>query len=197
ENGRTIANDITTALVAQETLSRYPGSAVIYDLRSSWVVAEVIQKMGGRAIESRVGHSYIKRHMREHNAVFGGELSGHYYFRENFYADNAEIALIKILNLISSRQEPISRIVEPLRKYAATGEINFQVEDKEGKIEELAEEFSDGEVYFMDGVSVRYPDWWFNVRKSNTEPLLRLNMEARTPELLEEVKRKVIAVITR
>ncbi len=195
EKGRTIPNDMTTALIAMETLDRWPGSSIIYDLRSSWVVPEEVERAGGHPIESRVGHSYIKGHMREHNAVFGGELSGHYYFRENFYADNAEIALIKILNLISSRQEPFSRIVEPLRRYAATGEVNFRVADKDAKIEELAEEFADGEVYFLDGVSVRYPDWWFNVRKSNTEPYLRLNLEARTPELMEEARKKVEAVI--
>ena len=197
EKGRTIANDLTTALIAQETLTRWPDSTIIFDLRSSWVVKEEVEKLGGRAMESRVGHSYIKCHMREHNAVFGGELSGHYYFRENFFADNAEIALIKVLNLISSRQEPLSRIVEPLRRYSATGELNFRVDDKDGKIDDLAEEFSNGEVYFMDGVSVRYPDWWFNVRKSNTEPLLRLNLEARTPELMEEARKRVEDVISK
>ncbi|MFH1038501.1 MAG: phosphomannomutase/phosphoglucomutase [PVC group bacterium] len=197
EKGRTIANDLTTALIARETLDRWPGATIIYDLRSSRVVPEEVEKAGGRALESRVGHSYIKEHMREQNAVFGGELSGHYYFRENFYADNAEIALIKILNLISSRQEPLSRLVAPLRRYAATGEINFRVGDKDAKIEELAEVFSDGEVYFLDGVSVRYPDWWFNVRKSNTEPFLRLNLEARTPELMEKSRERVEAVISR
>jgi len=197
ETGRTIANDITTVLIVHEVLDRWPGSTIIYDLRSGWVVPEEIEKLGGNSIESRVGHSYIKRHMREHNAVFGGELSGHYYFRENYFADNALIALIKILNLISSRQEPLSRIVEPLRRYFATGELDYQVEDEDSIIDELAEEFSDGEVYFMDGVSVRYPDWWFNLRKSNTEPFLRLNLEAQSQELMEEARNRVEAIINR
>lgn len=195
EQGQTIPNDMVTALIAQETLARWPGSTVVYDLRSSWVVPEEIKKMGGEPLESRVGHSYIKRLMRDQNAVFGGELSGHYYFRENFYADNALIALVKVLNLISSRDQSLSEIIRPLKRYWATGEVNFEVKDKDAKIEELAQAFSDGEVYFLDGVSVLYQDWWFNVRKSNTEPLLRLNLEARTRELMEKAKEKVVAVI--
>jgi phosphomannomutase len=195
ETGRIISNDLTTALIARETLERRPGSTVIYDLRSSLVVPEEIEKAGGRALESRVGHSYIKALMREENAVFAGELSGHYYFRANFFADNAEIALVKMLNLISSRAEPLSKIVEPLRRYSATGEVNFPVDDPDGKIEALAEEFADGEVYFLDGVSVRWPDRWFNVRKSNTEPLLRLNLEAPTAAERDELRKKVERVI--
>ncbi len=195
EVGRTISNDLTTALIARETLERRPGSTVIYDLRSSLVVAEEIEKAGGRALESRVGHSYIKTLMREEDAVFAGELSGHYYFRANFFADNAEIALVKMLNLISSRPEPLSKIVEPLRRYSATGEVNFPVDDPDGKIEALAETFADGEVYFLDGVSVRWPDRWFNVRKSNTEPLLRLNLEAPTEAERDALREKVEGVI--
>lgn len=197
DKGETIANDLITAIIAHETLDRWPGAAIIYDLRSSWVVQEEIERHGGKAIESRVGHSYIKRHMREHNAVFGGELSGHYYFRENFYSDNAEIALIKVLNLISSRREPLSLIIEPLKRYFATGEINYLINDRDAGIEELAEEFFDGEVYFMDGVSIRYQDWWFNARKSNTEPFLRLNLEARTRELMKSSLKRVESVINR
>jgi phosphomannomutase len=195
ELGQTISNDLTTALIARETLERRPGSTVIYDLRSSLVIPEEIEKAGGKALESRVGHSYIKALMREENAVFAGELSGHYYFRANFFADNAEIALVKMLNLLSSRSEPLSQIVEPLRRYSATGEINFPVEDPDGKIEALAEEFSGGEVYFLDGVSVRWPGRWFNVRKSNTEPLLRLNLEAPTEAERDELRKKVERVI--
>lgn len=195
EKGRTISNDLTTALIARETLERRPGSTVIYDLRSSLVVAEEIGKAGGKALESRVGHSYIKALMREENAVFAGELSGHYYFRANFFADNAEIALVKILNLLSSRAEPLSKIVEPLCRYSATGEINFPVDDPDARIEALAEKFSDGEVYFLDGVSVRWPDRWFNVRKSNTEPLLRLNLEAPTAAERDDLRRRVERVI--
>ncbi len=197
EKGRTVANDIMTALISQEILSRWPASTVVYDLRSSLVVPEEVRAAGGEPLESRVGHSYIKKLMRDRNAVFGGELSGHYYFRENFYADNALIALVKVLNLLSSRDRSLSELVRPLRRYRATGETNFEVGDKDAKIEELADAFSDGEVYFLDGVSVRYPDWWFNVRKSNTEPLLRLNLEAKDEELMEEAKKKVIDVIQR
>ena len=195
ENGQTVSNDLTAALIAREVLNSWPGSVVVYDLRSSMVVAEEIKKWGGQPLESRVGHSYIKQLMRERNAVFGGELSGHYYFRENFFADSGLIALIKVLNLISSQDEPFSELVRPLRRYWAGGEINFRVLDKEAKIEEIAKIFSDGEVYFLDGVSVRYPDWWFNVRQSNTEPLLRLNLEARTQSMMEEGLKRLRTVI--
>ncbi len=195
ENGRTISNDLTAALIAREVLDTWPGSTVVYDLRSSMAVAEEIRSRGGRPLESRVGHSYIKQLMRERDAAFGGELSGHYYFRDNFFADSGLIALVMVLNLVSSQEKPLSELVRPLRRYSASGEINFRVEDKEAKIEELARVFSDGEVYFLDGVSARYPDWWFNVRQSNTEPLLRLNLEARSPDLLEEALRRVRAVI--
>lgn len=195
ERGHTVPNDRVTALLSQEILSRWPGATVVYDLRSSLVVPEEIKKMGGKPLESRVGHSYIKKIMREHNAVFGGELSGHYYFRENFYADNALIALLKVLNLLSSRGQSLSELIRPLNRYRATGETNFEVKDKDAKIAELARVFSDGDVCFLDGVSVRYPDWWFNVRKSNTEPLLRLNLEAKDKRLLEEARKRVIEVI--
>ncbi|MCX6349679.1 MAG: phosphomannomutase/phosphoglucomutase, partial [Candidatus Aureabacteria bacterium] len=188
---------LVTALIAQEALDRSPGATVVYDLRSSWVVAEEVRKAGGRSLESRVGHSYIKTLMREHDAILGGELSGHYYIRENFFADSALIAVVKMINLISSRGGPLSAIVKPLQRYFATGEINFEVKDKDAKIEDLAREFSDGEVYFLDGVSVRYPDWWFNVRQSNTEPLLRLNLEAKTKDLMEKAQARVVGVITR
>ena len=197
EKAQTIPNDLVTALIAQEALDRSPGATVVYDLRSSWVVAEEVRKAGGKPLESRVGHSYIKTLMREHDAILGGELSGHYYFRENFFADSALIAVVKMLNLISSRGGPLSAIVKPLQRYFATGEINFEVKDKDAKIEDLAREFSDGEVYFLDGVSVRYPDWWFNVRQSNTEPLLRLNLEAKTKDLMEKAQARVVGVITR
>jgi phosphomannomutase len=133
--------------------------------------------------------------MREKNAVFGGELSGHYYFRANYFADSAIIALIEILNILSSKNVPMSSLIEPLRKYCSTGEINFEVTDKDKKIEQIAEHFKDGKIDFLDGVTIEYSDWWFNVRKSNTEPLLRLNLEGKTKAIMEQRKKQVIDII--
>jgi len=191
ERGGIVSNDILTALLAEEVLSKNPGP-VIYDLRSSRVVAEVIAANGGTPVRERVGHSFIKARMRAEKAVFGGEFSGHYYFRENYNADSAVIAVVKVLNVLSKSRRPFSEALAPLRKYWMTGETNFEVEDKEAKIRELAEAFSDGEIDFVDGVTVQYDDWWFNVRQSNTEPLLRLNLEGMTEESFEAGKLRVM-----
>lgn len=195
EKGELISNDLITTLIAQEILARSPKAAFIYDLRSSQIVREEIENLGGRALESRVGHSFIKTLMRKEGASFGGELSGHFYFKDNFFTDSALLALVYILNLISKKKKPLSELVNPLRKYHATGEVNFKVEDKDGKIKELGQRYSDAEVYYLDGITVRYPHWWFNVRKSNTEPMLRLNLEADTPELMEEKKKEIEGLI--
>ena len=191
EQGGVVTNDLTTALLAAEVLAHEKG-AVVYDLRSSRVVPEVITANGGRPIRERVGHAFLKETMRRENAVFGGEFSGHYYFRENFNADSAIIAVVKVLTVLSGDQRPFSELLAPLRKYWMTGETNFEVTDKDAKIEELASAFKDGEVDFVDGVTVQYEDWWFNVRKSNTEPLLRLNLEGMTEEAFEDGKRRVM-----
>ncbi len=194
ERGEIVTNDLITALLAMEVLPRHPGP-VVYDLRSSRVVAEVIREYGGEPIRERVGHAFLKARMRETGAVFGGEFSGHYYFRENYCADSSIIAVLKVLNLLSRRGRPFSGLLAPLRKYRMTGEINFEVEDKDAKIRELAAAFSDGEVDFLDGITVQYDDWWFNVRKSNTEPLLRLNLEGMTDEAFEAGKRRVMEIL--
>jgi phosphomannomutase len=133
--------------------------------------------------------------MREKNAIFGGELSGHYYFRENWFADSGIIALIEILNVLSSRNVPMSNLIAPLKRYSSTGEINFKVADKDKKIEQIAERFKDGKIDYLDGITVVYKDWWFNVRKSNTEPLLRLNLEGNTELIMEQRKKQVIDII--
>ncbi len=179
ERGEVVTNDITTALLATEVLSRERGP-VVYDLRSSRVLPETIAANGGRPIRERVGHSFMKATMRREKCVFGGEFSGHYYFRENFNADSAIIAVLKVLSVLSADRRSLSEMLAPLRKYHMTGETNFEVFEQDTKIEELAEAFADGEVDFVDGVTVQYDDWWFNVRKSNTEPLLRLNLEGMT-----------------
>jgi phosphomannomutase len=133
--------------------------------------------------------------MREKNAIFGGELSGHYYFRENWFADSGIIALIEILNVLSSKNVPMSNLIAPLKRYSSTGEINFKVADKDKKIEQIAERFKDGKIDYLDGITVVYKDWLFNVRKANTEPLLRLNLEGNTELIMEQRKKQVIDII--
>ncbi|KKO18653.1 MAG: phosphomannomutase/phosphoglucomutase [Candidatus Brocadia sp.] len=195
ETGRIIGCDIITALIARQVLEREKGATILYDLRSSWVVPEEIKAGGGVPYRERVGHAYMKATLREKNAFFGGELSGHYYFKNNYYSDSGMIAFLMVLDILSAKRVPFSNIVSPLRRYYSTGEINFEVDDKDEKIAEIARKFSDGNVDYLDGVTVEYQDWWFNVRKSNTEPLLRLNVEGKTPEIMEKGKKLLISII--
>jgi len=186
EKGRTVTCDLMTALIAPYFLEKDPKSTVVYDLRSSWVVSEEIIKHGGTPRRERVGHSYMKKALRDSHAVFGGELSGHFYYRDNYCADSGMITLVHILNIVAQAKKPISKLIEPLRRYHASGEINFEVEDKQTRMEELARRYGEGQVDYLDGVTVNFKDWWFNCRPSNTEPFLRLNIEAKTEELLAE-----------
>ncbi len=186
EKGNTVSCDLITALLVPYFLEKQPKAAVVYDLRSSRVVMEEIIKHGGTPRRERVGHAYMKKAMRDSHAVFGGELSGHFYYADNFCADSAVITLVHVLNVISEQDKPISELIAPLRRYAGSGEINFRVEDKEGKMEELARRYGDGQVDHLDGVTVSYKEWWFNCRPSNTEPFLRLNIETRSQEMLDE-----------
>ena len=178
DRGAVVPSDIVGAAMARRVLKDNPGAAIIYDLRSSKAVEEEIRAAGGKPLESRVGHSFIKALMRENNAPFAAELSGHYYFKENYYTDCGDLALLLLLRILDESGKRLSEIVNPLKRYAASGEINFKVEDKEGRMKAIKDAFSDAKVYELDGVSVKYRDWWFNVRASNTEPLLRLNLEA-------------------
>ncbi|HTF56982.1 MAG TPA: phosphomannomutase/phosphoglucomutase [Planctomycetota bacterium] len=187
-HGRKIPSDLLTALLAVRELQRVPGAAVVYDLRSSRVVPEEIARAGGKPVRERVGHAFMKEAMRKHNAIFGGELSGHYYFRDHYNADSGLLAFAKVVDLLGSQAKPIADLLAPYRRYHSTGELNFHVEDKTGAMEALAAAFPDGRQDRLDGITVQYDDWWFNVRPSNTEPLLRLNLEAPTPALLEEKK---------
>ena len=180
ERGEPVGSDLATALIAGELLAREPGKHVTYDLRSSRAVAEYIAEHGGVPVRERVGHSFIKATMRGNGGAFGGELAGHYYFRDNFYADCAILAVIEILNLLWHTGSRMSELVAPLLRYAKSPETNFEVEDKAGKMRELAAAYPGAEIDWLDGVTVQFPDWWFNVRPSNTEPLLRLVVEART-----------------
>ncbi len=201
ERGRTVPADLMTALLAREFLRGEPGKAVVYDLRSSWVVKEVIAEAGGEPLRDRVGHSFIKATMREHGAIFGGELSGHFYFRDNHVCDSGAIAMVSALNLLARAGRPLSELCEDLRRYHATGEINFRVEDKAAAIAALKERYRDGRQDELDGITVEYGDldqpswWWFNVRMSNTEPLLRLNLEASEPGLRDTKRDELVAIL--
>ncbi|MBN2138515.1 MAG: phosphomannomutase/phosphoglucomutase [Sedimentisphaerales bacterium] len=186
EQGQTVTCDLMTALMAPSFLEKHPKATIVYDLRSSWVVAEEIIKYGGTPRRERVGHVHMKKALRDSHAVFGGELSGHFYYRDNFCADSGLITLVHVLNISAKSGKPISELIAPLRRYSASGEINFEVEDKKTKMDELARRYSQGQIDYLDGVTISFKDWWFNCRPSNTEPFLRLNIEAKTPELLEE-----------
>jgi phosphomannomutase len=188
EQQKAIGCDIITALVARDFLQlpENKGSTIVYDLRSSHVVADEVKAAGGIPRRDRVGHAFIKKTMSEMKAVFGGELSGHFYFRDNFFADSGPIAFARVLSILSAQPKTIGDLVAPLHRYSQSGEVNFQVDDKDGKIRELAEAYKKGQVDYLDGITVDLGDWWFNVRKSNTEPLLRLNLEAKNPQLEQE-----------
>ncbi len=186
ERGQPVGSDLSTALIAGEILLREPGKAIVYDLRSSRAVAEHIETHGGRPIRERVGHSFIKATLRENNGIFGGELAGHYYFRDHYTADCSLMAVFEIFNLLWKSGRSMSQLVAPLLRYAKSPEINFEVVDKAGKIEELARRYADGEIDYLDGITVQYPSWWFNVRPSNTENYLRLVAEAADDRELQE-----------
>ncbi|UJS16196.1 MAG: phosphomannomutase/phosphoglucomutase [Candidatus Jettenia sp.] len=195
EMGRAIGCDIITALIAKQMLEKEKGSAILYDLRSSWIVPEEIKAAGGVPYRERVGHAYMRATLREKKAIFGGELSGHYYFKDNYYSDSGMIAFFMVLEILSAKRVPFSNIIAPLKRYYSTGEINFEVDDKDAKIKEIEKEFSNGKIDYLDGITVQYDTWWFNVRKSNTEPFLRLNVEGKTKEIMEKGKRLLMNII--
>lgn len=177
EKGRTVGCDLLTAVLAQTFLASDPGSAIVYDLRSSKSVPEMITEAGGKPVRSRVGHVFMKERLAEVRGVFGGELSGHFYFRDNFYADSGAIAFAAVATLLARSRGTMSAIVAPSRRYVQSGEINFHTEEKEEAIEALVEAYPRATIDRLDGVTVDNGSWWCNVRPSNTEPLLRLNLE--------------------
>jgi phosphomannomutase len=197
DRGEFVPGDFTTALFAEAVLAREPGGKVIYDVRASWAVPEAIERAGGTPLINRVGHSFIKQRMREEGAVFGGEVSAHYYFRDFSQADSGVIPFLLMLELVSRRGRPLSAILEPFRShFFLTGEINTPVADVAVKLQELKERFGpEGRVSHLDGLSVDAENWHMNVRPSNTEPLLRLNLEALSEELMEQKRDEVLALI--
>jgi len=197
DSGEFAPGDFVTALLAQSILAKEPGARIIYDLRASWAVPETIEQAGGVPLINRVGHAFIKQRMRQDDAVFGGEVSGHYYFRGFSQADSGVVPFLLMLELVSRKGQKLSEILKPYReRYFITGELNTPVPDVATKLEELQERFaSEGEVSHLDGISVDADDWHFNVRPSNTEPLLRLNLEARSEKLMEQKRDEVLGVI--
>lgn len=195
EQGGFPDGSIVTAAVGVATLKKYPGSKILFNLICSRSVPEAIVAHGGIPVRSQVGHSLIKPEMREQNIPFGGEHSGHFYFRENWFADSGMIALMQCLDLFSEEGETITQAIAPYNTRFRSGEINTKVDDADAKMRAIEQRFSDGKIDHLDGVTVEYPDWWLNVRKSNTEPLLRLNVEGDTKELMERGRDAALAVI--
>jgi phosphomannomutase len=198
-SGEFIAGDFVTALLSEAFLLRHPGAKVVYDVRASYAVKDVVAKYGGTALMNRVGHAFFKRRMREEDAIFGGEVTGHYYFRDNFFADNGFIPALLILELMSRKGQTLRELLAPLReKYFISGEINTKVANmqvSQEKIDGLSARYTGGRVYALDGISAEFPDWHFNVRASNTEPMLRLNLEATTQAMMEEKRDEVLGFI--
>lgn len=195
ENGETVSGDMITALIARQILKSHPGATILYDLRSSWAVKEEIEKAGGKPIMSKVGHGLIKRQMREEGAIFAGELSSHYYFADFFVTDNGDLAMLSMIRLLTEEGKPLSELVKPIKRYYHSPEINSEVEDPQKKMAEIKSKYSDGRIIELDGLTVEYDDWWFNLRPSQTEPLIRLNVEAKTPDLLNEKVAELLAAI--
>ncbi len=197
DKGEFAPGDFVTALLAESMLEKEQGAKIIYDVRASWAVPDTIERAGGIPLVNRVGHAFIKQRMREEHALFGGEVSGHYYFRDFHQADSGTIPALLMLELVSKRGRPLSEILRPFREqYFITGELNTPVSDVALKLQELKEHFApQGEISHLDGISVTAKDWHLNVRPSNTEPLLRLNLEALDPELMERKRDEALAVI--
>jgi phosphomannomutase len=197
DTGEFVAGDFLTSLLAESILRKEPGALVLYDVRASRAVRDVVERAGGRAEVNRVGHAFFKTRMRDTGAAFGGEVSGHYYFRDFYCADSGTIPALLMLELLSVEGKKLSELLEPLRsRYFISGELNSEVADQEAKMREIAERYADGQISWLDGISVDYEDWHFNVRPSNTEPLLRLNLESVTSrEDMERRRDEVLGLI--
>ncbi|KPK76478.1 MAG: phosphomannomutase [candidate division Zixibacteria bacterium SM23_73] len=195
EKAEPLGGDMVTALVAKNLLKKEKGATILYNLICSKAVPQIIESSGGKPVRTRVGHALIKPLMKKHNAIFGGEHSGHFYFRNNWFADSGLIALLVCLELISEENKPLSVLVKSIDPYFRSGEINTRVSDIPKKLKEIERHYSSGKIDYLDGITVDFKDWWFNVRPSNTEPLLRLNIEANSKEKLEEKKEELLKLI--
>lgn len=195
EKGEVVPMDYITALIAKEILKKHAGGLILVDLRSSKAVTEYIEEAGGKTNLCRVGHSLIKRQMREDKAVFAGELSGHYYFEENYKAELSSLATIMVINLINETGKTLSQLSKDLKRYCHSGEINSKVASRKDVLAKIKLKYTDGAINLLDGIRVDYEDWWFNVRPSNTEPIIRLIVEANTKELMEEKRDELLDII--
>jgi phosphomannomutase len=196
DTGAFVPGDFVTALLGESFCRKEPGARVVYDVRASRAVADRVHAAGGRALMHRVGHAFIKKRMRDDNAVFGGEVSGHFYFRDNWYADNGMIPALLVLEMLGREGKRLSELLAPLRdRYHISGEVNSRVADVDSALRRISERYRDGRVSTLDGISVDYDDWHFNVRPSNTEPLLRLNLEAYSHDQMERRKDEVLALL--
>jgi phosphomannomutase len=195
EDGRTVHADLITVILARGMLQRHPGKGIIYDLRSSKVVPEEIRKLGGRPVRERVGHSFMKETMRKTDCIGGGELSGHFYFAENFFTDCGVLAAVLVLNQLSAEKKTLKQAADALRKYHGTGEINFKVADKAALMKQVEARYRDATIDFLDGITVTYPTWWVNVRPSNTEPFLRMCLEADTKAEMEKRRDELFTIL--
>ena len=193
--GNQVGGDMVTALVAKSLLKKNPGETILYNLICSRAVPELVLKMGGTPVRTRVGHALIKPLMKEHNAIFGGEHSGHFYFRDNWFADSGLIAFLVCLELMSEENRELHDLIAEINPYHRSGEINTRVESASDSIEKVAQVFTDGQQDRVDGLTVQYDDYWFNLRPSNTEPLLRLNVEADSMQLLQSKTDQLLSII--
>jgi phosphomannomutase len=195
EKAEPLGGDMVTALVAKNLLKKEKGATILYNLICSKAVPQIIESSGGKAVRTRVGHALIKPLMKKHNAIFGGEHSGHFYFRNNWFADSGLIALLVCLELISEENRPLSALVKSIDPYFRSGEINSRVYDIPKKLNEIERQYSSGKIDYLDGITAEFEDWWFNLRPSNTEPLVRLNIEADAKDKLEEKKAELLKLI--
>ncbi len=194
EKGDIVPMDMITSLIATSILEKEKG-VIFYDLRSSWAVKEVIEASGGTPMMSRVGHAFIKQQMRDNKAIFAGELSGHYYFRDNYSTESSAMAVFYIANVITKTGKTLSELIKPIQRYFASGEINSEVHSSQAVLDAIREKYADGKLLELDGITVEYADWWFNVRCSNTEPLVRLNLEAKTKAVMEMRRDELLTLI--
>src|ERR687896_266246 len=198
EKGETISGDILAALVAKNVLEKEPGATILYSAVCSKAFPELVVREGGKAIRTKAGHSIIKPQMREHNAAFGGEHSGHFYFRDNYFADSGIIAMLTVAELVARQNGPLSDLLIPIDPYVRSGEINSEVKDQGATLEKVEEHYAqrgDPKIDHLDGLTVDYGDWWFNLRPSNTEPLLRLNVEAGDRETMEKERDELLSLV--
>lgn len=195
EKGERVSGDLIVALLTKYLLKNKKGEKIIYTINSSKIVKEEILRNSGKPVVSRVGHYFLKKKMKESNALFGGELSGHYYFRDFYFCECPDLVLLKILEIIKKERKTLRELIQPFKKYYSTGEMNFKIKNKEKKIKEIEKYFKNAKKSFLDGLNCEFKDWWFNLRPSNTEDIIKLTLEAKTKKLMGEKKKEIIRLI--